>query len=108
MTNTTGFLTDGFVTYPSDLECKWLIAPPGDDRITFTLEYLNTEESYDYVRIYDGVDDTAPLLAEVSGWLLPSPSTYTSSGGAMYITFTTDAAVQDYGFEGVYEVVSSV
>lgn len=59
------------------------------------------ENGGDFLYIYDGRDDTAPLLAQLNG----SPTdarlaqdTFTSTGRDMYVRFTTDSG--NYGLTG--------
>ena len=111
LTATTGFITDGYDTYPNNLYCGWLIDPPGDGVITLTIKYLNTEYGSDGLFIFDGIDDSAPQLAVLHGTNLPSPNTFTSTGGAMFIVFVSnDPSATSYaGFEGEYSSpVSSI
>ena len=91
MTDTNGMIFDGYDVYPSYLYCGWLIDPPGDGVITLTVTYLDTDSYDDYVRIYDGIDDNAPQLASMSGRSLPSSNTFTSTGGALFVKFTSDS-----------------
>ena len=58
------------------------------------------ENGGDFLYIYDGRDDTAPLLAQING----SPTdqvlvqdSWTSTGRDLYLRFTTDAG--NYGLE---------
>ena len=89
---------DGF--YPNNLDCEWITDPPGDDPIHLEIKYLDTEYGWDYVRVYDGGDDTAALLEEFSGGSEPL-SIITSTNGVMFVRFTTDGYTEfNYRKEG--------
>lgn len=82
--------------YFDDGVCGWLLHSTG----TFVhLEIVDfvIEENFDYVRIYDGADDTAPLIATLTG--SDVRGTYYSSGVDMFVEFTSDGGVTAKGFE---------
>ncbi|AWI26510.1 CUB domain-containing protein [Flavobacterium pallidum] len=105
------FLTDASGTFSDNsgnsdylvyTECKWLIAPEGAQQITLDFTTFQTEEDYDFVKIYDGPNQNAPLLGSFSGHNLP-PTISTSMGvGAMFIKFTSDDSINDTGWTADY------
>ena len=56
--------------------------------------------TYDRVRIYDGPDETSPLISVHCGISLPVPVEGTTN--ELYVTFTTDYSVTDTGFVATY------
>ena len=88
----------------ADALCEWSITCPmqtGTIAITFTA--LDTEASYDTVSLYDGLDDTAPVLAELSGHLQDQPSiSFVSTTTAMLIKYESDETIGGAGFEASY------
>jgi hypothetical protein len=86
--------------YQPNQNSKWLLSPQNEmDSVSYikiNFNRLDTEENADFVRIYDGADETAPLLGEFSGTELPGE--ITSTGNEVLITFTTDAAVEGTGW----------
>ena len=63
-----------------------MIAPAGATQISLNFTAFDTEDTYDVVNVYDGPDDTYPLLATWYGNTLP-PTIKTSEGvGAMCVT----------------------
>jgi hypothetical protein len=105
LTDTTGTITDGSGAdnYINNQSCSWLIQPTGSsagDSITLSFSSFELESCCDYVRVYDGTDDTGTLLGSFNGTTVPSDVTATS--GAMYVTFTTDGSVVYGGFEASY------
>lgn len=99
----TGTISDGSngLAYGNFSVCTWRIVPPGADEIDLYFTAFDTEANYDYVRIYNGPDDSAPLLGQYSGNTLPP--VITASGGAMCIKFTSDNGTNGSGWEAHYE-----
>lgn len=100
--NCNGTITDGSAgqNYNNNQSCSWLIAPPDAESILLTFTAFGTEAGYDFVRVYDGSSASAALLGEFSGSNLPPP--ITSSGGTLFITFTSDQALTSTGFDASY------
>jgi Zn-dependent metalloprotease len=109
LTDPVGNLDDGSGTnkYGNGSLCQWLIEPENAESITFNFEELKTAVE-DVIRVYDGSDGSAPLLGSYSGSTLPGA--VTSSGGAMFIEFTTDGLGRDEGWKASYEakIISSI
>ena len=105
LTESSGVLNDKYDEYPNNLDCGWIIDPPEDDPIHLEITYLSTEHKSDYVRVYDGGDDTAALLGEFSGDSEPD-SIITSTNGVMFVRFTTDESGRYNGFRAKYLVSS--
>ena len=77
-----------------------------DDRIDskyHSFLQINDEESYDYIRVYDGnYPKNSNILTEVSGVYFPSglfPSSITSSSNQLLITYTSDDYYRSVGFK---------
>ena len=87
--------------YWNNTHCDWLIAPDSASKITLSFSSFSTQANADFVYVYDGADSTATLMGKFSGNQLPP--TLVSSTGQMYIVFTTDSAVQSFGWEAYYE-----
>ncbi|XP_060075561.1 cubilin-like [Ylistrum balloti] len=90
--------------------CSWLIlADHSADRITLTFTHMDTEFYssciHDYVSVYNGDDEAAPLIGKYCGNTIPSP--ITSLGSALFVRFVTDISVQRTGFRAVYSKSSS-
>jgi Zn-dependent metalloprotease len=99
-----GSFSDGSGTanYSNNANCKWVIAPAGATKITLNFTTLNTQTNIDKVFVYDGPDDTSPLLATLFGNTLP-PAISTSNGvGAMCIKFVSDASTTLSGWSANY------
>ncbi len=90
----------GYSFYWNNTDCDWLIQPPTATSITLNFTNMNTESGADVVSVYNGATTAAPLLGTWSGFEMPS--TLTSTGGSMLVTFTSDGANQGQGFEAYY------
>ncbi|XP_078600494.1 blastula protease 10-like [Branchiostoma floridae x Branchiostoma japonicum] len=87
--------------YPNFVNCKWLINATGTEPITISFNAFSLEESffgcvYDFVKVYDGADERAPLLGTYCGET--NPPDLTSSGDQMFITFSSDSSRNETGF----------
>ncbi|MCB0805092.1 MAG: C10 family peptidase [Bacteroidales bacterium] len=96
--------------YQSNISCSWLIDPQNEfDSVTYIILNFNrfrTEEGSDIVKIYDGQDANAPLIAEYSGTIIPEQ--INSTGNSLYITFDSDQSNNDEGWFISYQSVKPV
>jgi len=101
-TATSGNISDGSggSNYGNNLDCKWLIKPTGQGTITLSFVSFETENNFDWVKVYDGETTSAPLLGTFSGSILPLP--ITSSSNKMLIHFKTDASQTKSGWTAQY------
>ncbi len=105
LTAPSGTVTDGSGTanYNNNSNCKWVIAPAGATQISLTFTSFDTEPNYDTVFVYDGPDDTFPVLATWWGNTLPPVINTTAGIGAMCIKFKTDASQTAAGWSANYQ-----
>jgi hypothetical protein len=86
--------------YHPNQNSQWLISPQNEtDSVSYIriiFDRFDTQEGTDVVRIYDGADETAPLIGEYSGTEIPE--TIYSIGNEVLITFTTDDEVEASGW----------
>lgn len=102
LTDLQGDIEDGSGPdpYSNASDCRWLIQPPNTQDIMLTFTSFQTEEGYDFVRVYDGEDENAALLGEFSGDNIPGA--VKSTGGSLFIQFKTDDLVRQTGWEASY------
>lgn len=108
LTASSGTFSDGSGSsyYMDYTNCSWLIQPSqAAASITLTFSAFSLESCCDYVRIYNGTSTSAPLIGSYNGSSIP-PS-ITSSGGALYVTFTSDGSVTYQGWTASYTSVSA-
>ncbi|XP_035690043.1 bone morphogenetic protein 1-like [Branchiostoma floridae] len=87
--------------YPDFLNCRWLINATGTEPIILSFKEFSVEAGgagciYDALKVYDGTDESAPLLGTYCGET--NPLDVTSSGGQMFITFSSDSSYTERGF----------
>ena len=108
-TSDYGTISDGSGTnnYCNNSNCSWLIQPPNSTSVTlnftsFILEQTSSDGNsvYDAVEVYDGISASAPLLGRFSGNNIPA--SITSSGGTMFIKFTSDISGTYQGWSAYY------
>ncbi|MCX6327753.1 MAG: M4 family metallopeptidase [Bacteroidia bacterium] len=86
--------------YANNSECSWLIQPTNASSITLSFSEFNTELNYDGVIVYDGPNNTSPVLGQFTGTSLPS--TTTSTGGSMFVEFLSDPILRANGWTANY------
>jgi len=69
---------------------------PNNKPITLTFTELGYEKDYDYLYIYDGNSESAPLIWTLNDTLVPPP--ITSSGGSITLKHFSDTYVVSKGF----------
>ncbi|KAI0235182.1 Exoskeleton protein RP43, partial [Lamellibrachia satsuma] len=70
----------------------------------FNLEFGGPPCPYDWVKIYDGSDATAPLIGTYCGTTVPGD--IVSTGRAVFVSFASDYSVIRSGFRIRYSIVS--
>jgi M6 family metalloprotease-like protein len=104
LTANSGTFTDGSATtanYSNNLNCSWLIQPSsGANTITVNFNRFNTQFNADQVVVYDGPNNSSPILGTYSGFA--TPPSVTSTGGSVFVEFNTDANFNLQGWEISY------
>jgi len=95
LTSLNGTFNDGSgpcYDYKPSAQCSWLIDPQTQvdsvSGINLSFQRFELENNEDYVSIYDGADESAPLIGNFSGNNLPDE--ITSSGNKLFVTFTSE------------------
>ncbi len=102
--------SQGDIHYDTQLRCRWFLKPTDAQQIRIWFSDFATEENRDVVRIFDGADTTARLLAELSGSNIDEATSIVSSGGEILVEFITDNLRNidtDFGWRAHY-VSSSI
>ena len=109
LTAATGTFSDnsGALPYELNADCKWLIAPAGAQQITLNFTAFQTENNFDFVRVYDGPDISAPLLGTYSGSTIPAAISTSVGVGAMLIRFTSDYSSNYAGWAASYTSIGT-
>jgi Zn-dependent metalloprotease len=90
----------GTSNYVNNANCEWLISPPGANSITLSFTSFNTVDSNDVVMVYDSSNTSGTLLGEFYGNALPP--NVTSSGGNMYVLFSSNSTNTSSGWQASY------
>jgi hypothetical protein len=85
--------------YTDNNNCSWLIQPAGATSITITFDAFETDPN-DTLKLYDGNSAAATLVGSYSGFTVPA--SFTSTGGALFLVFTSDTAVNATGWQVTY------
>ena len=90
--------------YPNNVNTQWLVSGPADYQIMAVFSTFDLEYNYDFLRVGSGLDpdDTASLLATLSGSSLPD--NIVSSSNEMWLVFTSDGSNTELGFRMSIEV----
>ncbi len=82
--------------YSNDQRYFTLIQPANASSVTLNFSSFSIEANWDYLYIYDGATNSAPLIGTYTG--TSSPGTITSSSGALLIEFRSDCATTAAGW----------
>ncbi|MBI3502110.1 MAG: N-acetylmuramoyl-L-alanine amidase [Bacteroidetes bacterium] len=82
--------------YSDDERLVWVIAPSSATSVTLTFSSFDTENTWDYLYVYDGTDVWAPLIGKFTG--TTNPGTLVASSGKMCIEFRSDCATNASGW----------
>ncbi|XP_070579925.1 cubilin-like [Ptychodera flava] len=97
--------------YPNDRLYLWNFVAGDDEVIRLTFQSFFLEEDgacandYDTLSIYDGVDDSWPLIGVFCGRDIPSA--IQSSDRYLHVVFKSDISVTAGGFEASYDFISN-
>lgn len=102
LSEASGAFNDGSGSsdYSNNMDCSWLIQPQDASTITLHFNNFATEAANDTVYVYNGSDNSYPLLGKYSGSAIPPY--IVSSGGSMFVEFKTNGSVTAAGWEASY------
>ena len=90
-------------TYNHNTVCDWHVSCPANQVVSMSFVQMQTEHNFDYVSIYEGLDNQANRLLHVSGSLSSlSTTTVTTASNVATLEFTSDGSVSGPGFEVDY------
>ena len=103
-----GSIEDGskHFDYANNADCSWLIAPEvplvdSVDRIKIHFDNYSIAPG-DTLYIYDGENETMPLLGKFSGWTMPGD--VMSGGNKVFINFKTNGGLLQILFELINKI----
>jgi hypothetical protein len=101
----------GWFNYQDNATCSWLISPQDPEydsikSIKITFLKFDTEAVGDTLFIYDGPDETFPLIGAYSGNLIPG--VIVSEGNQVFLKFHTNASTSHAGWLFDYESIFPV
>ncbi|XP_036448696.1 cubilin-like isoform X2 [Colossoma macropomum] len=81
--------------YPNNADCTWRLLASERKVVNLTFIFVDLEACCDFIRVYDGPNDTYPLLGR-----LPQDQRYhfNSSRNSLTVVFSTDQTVTGQGF----------
>jgi len=100
---TSGVIKDGSGNnnYENNLNCGWLIEPPGNPAIiTFTMDSINLADFGDRVRVYDGRDNSAPLIGQY--FLNFTGQPVSGNSGDLFVEFISNNTLTADGWSGSF------
>jgi subtilisin-like proprotein convertase family protein len=111
-TTTTSFATPAPAgNYSNSVNQTLTITPSTpNSSIQVVFNSFNIENNFDFLRIYDGPNNTFPLIAGSPFTNANSPGTITSSdpSGALTFNFTTDGSGTKLGWDATVSCISSL
>ncbi|MGI6719242.1 MAG: C10 family peptidase [Bacteroidales bacterium] len=103
LTHKYGRISDGsgpINNYLPNTKAEWLINPQGehDSVINITFKFNKFDlDAVDNIKIYDGVNEDAPLLLDLYGNM--APIDVTTTGNKAYVIFETQSSNEGFEFE---------
>ncbi|XP_077015414.1 cubilin-like [Tamandua tetradactyla] len=96
--------------YDKNLDCVWVLAAPANSRIRLAFSAFALEAQvpgqgcrYDYVQVFDGESERAPLAGTFCGSTTPAP--LLSSGNFLTVQFVSDSTLEREGFNATFTTV---
>ncbi len=109
LTSLRGSIEDGsgpVAPYLAQSNCGWLIQPL-DSILTIKLSFNRFDlETNDYLTVYDGPDNSSPVLGSFTGSTVPP--VLASTGGSMFIKFTSDSDLNQGGWFATYVATRAI
>lgn len=101
-TSNSGIIKDhlSMGNYGNLNNCEWLIQPTGASQIYLWFNSFMTADTNDLLKVYDGPNNSYPLIGTYSGGNIPSM--ITSTTGSLFLNFITDANLTAPGWEAQY------
>lgn len=92
--------------YLPDMDASWHIEPENGLAIKLYFEFFGSESEKDILYIFDGPDETAPVIAQLSGLLDSDTLEFNSTSGHLFVRFLSDSINQEQGFNAIYCTVA--
>jgi cubilin len=100
---------DHLETYRHNSNCTWLITVADQRSVSLKFSSMDIELHpscvYDYLEIFDGDNESAPLLVDRLCGSVPPSDAIISSGNSMLVRFVSDFSVSGEGFQAAYREV---
>jgi|GEM_PF-764292 len=105
LTSPSGIISDGSQSnrYANNSNCQWLIQPDNAGAILLDFNELKTEPGLDRILVYEGDSENGWLVADISGFNVPSDPIVVS-GGSMFVWFFSDEFNAAPGWEATYSI----
>ena len=111
ITEDTGVITSPNYpyTYFNNLNCQWLIPPESGRFVNMSLLDYEMQQYYDGVYIRDGLNNSAPNLGPVTGYMGNNPAmTLLGSGEGVFVNFLSNANTRNRGFMLAFDVLGTI
>lgn len=95
----------GYSLYQNNSDCSYLIEHPVNGPMQLQITKWDLADAGDLVKIYDGEDASASLLAKFNG--NQTPQMIKSSGNKVFVKFETDATGQGAGWKLKYTTTTT-
>lgn len=95
----------GYSYYQNNSSCSYLIEHPSSAPMNLQFTRWQLADAGDKVTIYDGADNTAPVLGSFDG--AQTPTVLTSSSNRVFVEFDTDGSGQDLGWKLNYTTTAT-
>lgn len=76
--------------YVNNMDVQWFIEPRNGMPVSLYFDFFETEQTQDIMTVYNGMDQTAPVIGRFSGEISNMDTIISFTSGQMFITFTSD------------------
>ena len=83
----------------NELTTTTIFAENPGDIVTFTFNSFDIENNWDFLYVYDGPDNTFPVVGVFTGTTTPDPISSTDPSGALTFIFESDGIITSAGYE---------
>lgn len=81
---------------------KLLLLSIAKQLVKLDFYYFNAETDADFVYIYDGMNESAPIMVRLSGTYCTTPGSYVTTQRYMFVRFTSNGDTNFDGFGATY------
>ncbi len=92
--------------YSDNEACTFLVNPPVSKPIRVNITSFISESNFDFLKIYDGQDENAPLIVSLTGTIYPTD--FILNSGKVFFKWNSDGGVNSPGYDITWDTLISL